>query len=81
MEDKAALPGRSEIGSKIFSPFVDRISLLSLSLAGLFFAPGIVSILEPDLGRIAFPLVACSLIICIPLVASSIGKIYVRIRA
>ncbi len=81
MEDSGALPGRSEIGSKIFSPSVDRFSLIVLSIFGIILAPEIASGLEPLLGEKSFSAVACGLIIAIPLIASSIGKLYVRIRA
>jgi|TARA_B110000881_G_C18262886_1_gene358852 hypothetical protein len=81
MEDSGALPRRSEMGSKIFSPFVDRFSLIVLSVSGIIFAPEIASGIEPFLGEKSFPAVACGLIIAIPLIASSIGKLYVRIRA
>ena len=81
MEDSGTLPGRSEMGSKIFSPFVDRFSLIALSVFGIILAPEIASEIEPFLGDKSFSVVACGLIIAIPLFASSIGKLYVRIRA
>ena len=81
MEDSGSLPGRSEVGSKIFSPFVDRFSLISLSILGIIIAPGIALAMEPTLGGKSLTAVACGLIIAIPLIASSIGKLYVRIRA
>jgi len=81
MEDSGGLPGRSEMGSKIFSPFVDRFSLIVLSVSGIIIAPEIASGIEPFLGEKSFSAVACGLIIAIPLIASSIGKLYIRIRA
>ncbi|HJM24115.1 MAG TPA: hypothetical protein QF821_00505 [Candidatus Thalassarchaeaceae archaeon] len=81
MEEAGALPGRSEIGSKSFSPFIDRVSLIALSIFGIFLAPEIASVIEPVMGEKSFPVVACGLIIAIPLIASTIGKMYVRIRA
>jgi hypothetical protein len=81
MEDTGPLPNRSEIGSKVFSPFVDRFSLIILSIAGIFCVPIIESVIEPIFGGNSFSAVVCGLIITIPLIASSIGKMYVRIRA
>ena len=81
MEDPGALPGRTDVGDKIFSPLVDRISLISLIVIGVVVAPELSSALEPELGGKALASVACGLVIVIPLIASSIGKLYVRIRA
>ena len=81
MEDSGSLPGRSEVGDKIFSPFIDRISLISLIVIGVIIAPELSSALEPQLGGSSFTAVVCGLVIVIPLIASSIGKLYVRIRS
>jgi hypothetical protein len=81
MEGPGALPGRTDVGDKIFSPLVDRISLISLIVIGVVGAPELSSALEPELGGKALASVACGLVIVIPLIASSIGKLYVRIRA
>ena len=81
MEGPGALPGRTDVGDKIFSPLVDRISLISLIVIGVVVAPELSSVLEPELGGKALASVACGLVIVIPLIASSIGKLYVRIRA
>jgi len=81
MEGPGALPGRTDVGGKIFSPLVDRISLISLIVIGVVVAPELSSALEPELGGKALASVACGLVIVIPLIASSIGKLYVRIRA
>ncbi|MDP6212446.1 MAG: hypothetical protein QGF32_02685 [Candidatus Thalassarchaeaceae archaeon] len=81
MEGPGALPGRTDVGDKIFSPLVDRISLISLIVIGVVVAPELSSALEPELGGKALASVACGLVIVIPLIASSIGKLYVRIRA
>tara|TARA_B100001094_G_scaffold199552_1_gene193631 strand:+ start:1845 stop:2090 length:246 start_codon:yes stop_codon:yes gene_type:complete len=81
MEGPGALPGRTDVGDKIFSPLVDRISLISLIVIGVVVAPDLSSALEPELGGKALASVACGLVIVIPLIASSIGKLYVRIRA
>ena len=81
MEETGSLPGRTEVGSKIFSPFVDRFSLVLLSIIGVILAPELASAMEPSLGDKSLTGVVCGLIIAIPLIASSIGKLYVRIRA
>ena len=81
MEDYEALPGRSEVGEKIFSPVVDRLALISLSAIGIVLAPELTSSVEPVLGGNSFTAVVCGLIFVIPLIASSIGKMYVRIRS
>ena len=81
MEETGSLPGRTEVGSKIFSPFVDRFSLVLLSIIGVILAPELASAMEPSLGDKSLTAVVCGLIIANPLIASSIGKLYVRIRA
>ena len=81
MEETGSLPGRTEVGSKIFSPFVDRFSLVLLSIIGVIIAPELASAMEPSLGGKSLTAVVCGLIFAIPLIASSIGKLYVRIRA
>ena len=81
MGDAGPLPSRTEVGTKIFSPSVDRFSLVSLSIIGVIIAPEFASAMEPVLGSNSLSAVVCGLIIAIPLIASSIGKLYVRIRA
>ena len=81
MEETGPLPGRTEVGSKSFSPFVDRFALALLSIIGVILAPELASAMEPSLGGKSLIAVVCGLIIAIPLIASSIGKLYVRIRA
>ena len=81
MGSSEILPDRSEIGDKIFSPTIDRFSILVLSVLGVLAFPEIEEMLEPSLGAISGLMTICSLIIVIPLIATSIGKMYVRIRA
>ena len=81
MEETGSLPGRTEVGSKIFSPFVDRFALALLSIIEVILAPELASAMEPSLGGKSLTTVVCGIIIAIPLIASSIGKLYVRIRA
>ena len=81
MGSSEILPDRSEIGDKSFSPTIDRFSILVLSVLGVLAFPEIEEMLEPSLGAISGLTTICSLIIVIPLIATSIGKMYVRIRA
>jgi len=81
MEDSGVLPGRSDVGAKSFSPFVDRFSLFSLTIVGILFASELSVFFEPIFGDGSFSVVVCGLIISVPLIASSIGKLFVRIRS
>ena len=81
MEDTEVLPRRSEVGEKSFSPFIDRFSLVLLTITGIIFARDLALSFDPVLGNWSFPAVFCGLIFSIPLIASSIGKMYVRIRS
>jgi len=81
MGSSGILPNRSEIGDKSFSPTIDRISLLVLSVFGVLAFPEIKEVLEPSIGAMSGLMTICGLITVIPLIATSIGKMYVRIRA
>ena len=81
MGSSEILPNRSEIGDKRFSPTIDRISLLVLSVLGVLAFPEIKEVLEPSIGAMSSLMTICGLITVIPLIATSIGKMYVRIRA
>ena len=81
MGSSGILPNRSEIGDKSFSPTIDRISLLVLSVLGVLAFPEIKEVLEPSIGAMSGLMTICGLITGIPLIATSIGKMYVRIRA
>ncbi len=81
MGSSGILPNRSEIGDKSFSPRIDRISLLVLSVLGVLAFPEIKEVLEPSIGAMSGLMTICGLITVIPLIATSIGKMYVRIRA
>ena len=59
MEETGSLPGRTEVGSKIFSPFVDRFSLVLLSIIGVILAPELASAMEPSLGDKSLTAVVC----------------------
>ena len=75
------LPDRSEIGDKSFSPIIDRFSLFVLSVVSILAFPEIEKAIEPSMGAISGLVTVCGLITVIPLIATTIGKAYVRIRA
>ena len=75
------LPDRSEIGDKSFSPMIDRFSLFVLSVLGILAFPEIEKAIEPSMGAISGLVTVCGLITVIPLIATTIRKVYVRIRA
>ena len=81
MGSSEILPNRSEIGDKSFSPTIDRLSLFALSFLGIVAFPEIEEALEPSMGAISSVRTVCGLVIVIPLIATAIGKMYVRIRA
>tara|TARA_Y100000588_G_scaffold133129_1_gene146004 strand:- start:4727 stop:4972 length:246 start_codon:yes stop_codon:yes gene_type:complete len=81
MGEPNALPNRTKIGSKVFSPWVDRVSLVALALVGYFAAPEISSVLEEWLGGWSIVVTGCGLLVLVPLIATWIGKLNVRIRA
>ena len=81
MSSSEILPNRSEIGYKSFSPTIDRFTLLVLSILGILAFPKIEELLEPSMGAISGLMTMCGLITVIPLIATSVGKMYVRIRA
>ena len=81
MGSSEILPNRSEIGDKSFSPTIDRLSLFALSFLGIVAFPEIEEALEPSMGAISSFATVCGLVTVIPIIATSIGKMYVRIRA
>ena len=81
MSSSEILPDRSEIGDKSFSPAIDRLSLLALTFLGIVAFPEIEEALEPSMGAISSLMTVCGLVTVIPLIATAIGKMYVRIRA
>ena len=81
MGSSEILPNRSEIGYKSFSPTIDRFTLLVLSILGILAFPEIEELLEPSMGAISGLMTMCGLITVIPLIATSVGKMYVRIRS
>jgi EamA domain-containing membrane protein RarD len=81
MGSSEILPDRSEIGDKSFSPTIDRFSLFVLSVLGILAYPEIQKGLETSMGAISGLVTVCGLVTVIPLIATSIGKMYVRIRS
>jgi len=81
MGSSGILPDRSEIGDKSFSPSIDRFSLLVLSFLGILAFPGIEEALEKIIGAMSSLVTVCGLVTVIPLIATYIGKMYVRIRS
>ena len=80
-DNSGILPNRTEIGDKSFSPTIDRFSLFVLSFLGILAFPEIEEALEPSMGAISSVMTVCGLVTVIPLIATAIGKMYVRIRA
>jgi len=81
MGSSEILPDRSEVGDKSFSPAIDRFSLFILSFLGILAFPEIEEALEPSMGAISNVVTVCGLVTVIPLIATAIGKMYVRIRS
>ena len=81
MSGSEALPNRTRVGSRIFSPWPDRIALFSLAIGGVYTAPEISLLLEGWFGEWSMTATGCGLVVIVPLIATSIGKMYVRIRA
>ena len=81
MDGPETLPNRTEVGSKKFSPWPDRLALVSLSIIAFIAAPLISSSLEGFIGHYSMFVTICGFLILIPVLATSFGKMYVRIRA
>ncbi|MAH98497.1 MAG: hypothetical protein CMA12_03990 [Euryarchaeota archaeon] len=75
------LPNRTKLDKSFFSPWVDRFSLVFLTIAGIISIPKIESILDYWFGSWSLGVTICGLIVTIPLLATSIGKLYVRTRS
>lgn len=74
------LPGRSEVGARNFSPWTDRGSLFLSVVAAVLAASEISSFLERWLGGRAMTATVCGLVILVPLLATSLGKLVVRLQ-
>ncbi|MDP6661662.1 MAG: hypothetical protein QF545_01805 [Candidatus Thalassarchaeaceae archaeon] len=80
MAGMGSLPGRSEVGGRVFSPWIDRVSLVLTVVAAVIAAPEISSFLEEWLGGSAMTATVCGLMIIVPLFATSLGKLVVRLQ-
>ena len=81
MDGAGILPNRTDVGDIDFSPWVDKVSLVALSLVAVLMAPEISSTIEPMMGEWSMPSTVCGLVVIVPLIATWIGKLYVRIRS
>lgn len=75
------MPDRKKQSRTFFSPWTDRISLFSLSILGIIAIPIIDSILDDWFGSWSLEITIFGLIVTIPLLATSIGKLYTRARS
>ena len=81
MEGRGLLPDRKKQSKTFFSPWPDRVSLLSLSILGIIAIPSIDSVLDDGFGSWSLKVTIFGLIVTIPLLATSIGKLYTRARS
>ena len=75
------LPDRKKKSKTFFSPWTDRVSLFSLSILGIIAIPSIDSILDDWFGSWSLEVTIFGLIVTIPILATSIGKLYARARS
>ena len=75
------LPDRKKKSKTFFSPWTDRVSLFSLSILGIIAIPSIDSILDDWFGSWSLEVTIFGLIVTIPMLATSIGKLYARARS
>jgi len=75
------LPDRKKQSKTFFSPWIDRVSLFSLSILGIIAIPSIESILDDWFGSWSLEVTIFGLIVTIPMLATSIGKLYARARS
>ena len=75
------LPDRKKKSKTFFSPWTDRVSLFSLSILGIIAIPSIDSILDDWFGSWSLEVTIFGLIVTIPIIATSIGKLYARARS
>ena len=75
------LPDRKKQSKTFFSPWIDRVSLFSLSILGIIAIPSIESILDDWFGSWSLEVTIFGLIVTIPILATSIGKLYARARS
>ena len=80
MAGVGSLPERSEVSVRSFSPWIDRGSLILFAAGAVIAAPEIAYFLEQWLGGTAMITTACSLVILVPILATSLGKLVVRMQ-
>ena len=80
MAGVGSLPERSEVRGRNFSPWVDRSSLILFAAGAVIAAPEIASFLEQWLGGTAMIATVCGLVILVPILATSLGKLVVRMQ-
>jgi hypothetical protein len=80
MAGVGSLPERSEVGGRSFSPWIDRSSLILFAAGAVIAAPEIASFLEQWLAGMAMPVTMCGLVILVPILATSLGKLVVRLQ-
>ncbi|MDP7002367.1 MAG: hypothetical protein QF911_02175 [Candidatus Thalassarchaeaceae archaeon] len=78
MDEARTLPDRTGAGESSFSPWIDRSSLLILAIGAIVAGPYLASFLEQWLGEAALAVTVCSLLVVVPILATSLGKIIVR---
>jgi len=74
-----ALPIRGEPGNRNFSPWIDRFCLLVISSIAILCMEVVASFLEQWLGSNSLPLTVCGLLVLVPILSTSLGKLIVRI--
>ena len=79
MDGRMTLPGRTEVGEGSFSPWIDRFSLAIFVFAAIFAHGPISEFLEDSGGAHSGILTACGLVILVPVMATSLGKLIVRL--
>ena len=79
MDGELSLPGRTDVGGKSFSPWVDRFALALLAVLAIFAHGQIASFLDGN--GVPYPEIAggCGHIIAVPIIATSVGKLVVRL--
>ena len=79
MDGRMTLPGRTEVGERTFSPWIDRLSLAIFVTAAIFAHKPISEFLEGSVGAYSEIFTACGLVILAPVMATSLGKLVVRL--
>ena len=75
------LPGRTEVGPRSFSPWIDRFALVIFSFVAYNSYAPLSSFLGGFFGSISEEITVCLLLILVPTMATSLGKLVVRLLA